>query len=172
MLIIGDVLAFFAGVTLLAISSWAIAMCMVLMFPRRADRARDHLAARPWQSLIFGLLLALVPGVLSLNLMANPMPGLKLAGLMSLMTLLGLAAVGFGGMASLVSSRVRAMAPELSPLAATGRASAIIVIASLFPFLGWFIFAPLALVFSLGAGFRAVLDRDSVWATPPRTPEK
>lgn len=172
MLIIGDVLAFFAGITLLAISSWAIAMSMALMFPRRAERARDHLAEKPWQSLIFGLLLAIIPGTISLGLMANTVPAVKFVGFASFMALLGFAAVGFGGLATLVSSRVRAMAPELSPLAAMGRASAIIVVAGLFPFLGWFVFAPLALAFSLGAGFRAVLDRDAVWVVPPPTPEK
>ncbi|MCW5946164.1 MAG: hypothetical protein KIT74_03960 [Fimbriimonadales bacterium] len=172
MLIIGDVLAFLAGLTILAISSWAIAMCMALMFSRRADKARDHLATKPWQSLVVGLLLALIPGTISLGLMASPVPGVKLAGFLAFLTLLGFAAVGFGGMATLVSLRVRAMAPDLSALGATGRASAVIVIACLFPLLGWFVFAPLALAFSLGAGFRAVLDRDPVLAAPPPVPEK
>lgn len=172
MLIIGDVLAFLAGVTLLALSSWAIALCMTLIFPRRADRAQDHLATKPWQALIIGLLLALIPGTISLGLMGSPVPGMKLAGLLAFLTLLGFAAVGFGGMAILVSFRVRAMAPDLSALGATGRASAVIVIACLFPLLGWFVFAPLALAFSLGAGFRAVLDRDPVLSAPPPVPEK
>ncbi len=172
MLIIGDVLAFLAGITLLAASSWALTMCTSLMFPGRTERARDLLFAKPWQTLLVGILLLALPGTVSVSLLAQPLPGLKLLGWIGLMLLLAMAAVGSGGLATLVSARIRALAPELTLLAATGRASAIIVTAALFPVLGWFVFTPLTLLFSLGAGFRAIVERDRIRASLAGTLEK
>jgi hypothetical protein len=170
MLIIGDVLAIIASVLLIGASTWALVMGLALAFSRKAEASRTVMVAHPWRSLLFGALLALVPGWLSLALIALPNPGLKLAGWMALMTILAVAALGAGGLALHVSSRVRQLAPTLNPFAAFGRSVALIVTAGMVPFLGWFVIAPLTLFASLGAGFQALFEREPL-TVPPPTPE-
>jgi uncharacterized protein (DUF2062 family) len=51
------------------------------------------------------------------------------------------------------------MDPSLSAYKAVGRGAAIVVVASLLPFVGWWVFMPIVLAVSLGSGIAALMAR-------------
>ena len=53
--------------------------------------------------------------------------------------------------------RIQSMASDLSDYAVFVRGAGFLVVASVFPILGWFFFGPLALAASVGSGAKAVL---------------
>ena len=88
-----------------------------------------------------------------------PAPALKFLGLLALMMLLSIAVVGLSGISMLVSSRIQAMDPKISPYGAFGRACALLVVATFFPLLGWFLVAPVLIIVALGVGTSALFAR-------------
>jgi len=161
MVTIGDVFSVVAALLTVCFSAWAVMLATTLLFTNRTQNAQRAIVARPWRAFFGGLALMLIVGTTALALAANPIPGIKLIGVMFLLALLSVAAIGAGGLSSLVGERMQPMDPSLSAYKAVGRGAAIVVGATLLPFVGWWVFTPIVLAISLGAGVSALMARTS-----------
>jgi hypothetical protein len=155
----GDVFAVVATLTGVCVSAWALILGVAQLFTQRALLAREQLTGAPWRSFLLGFVAFLVLGLFSLVLLKQPLPLGKLIGWTVLLGTLSVAATGAAGMVALASQRLRAMAPEMTPYAAFSKSAAVIVVAGLVPFLGWFLIVPVVIVFSLGSGMQALFAR-------------
>ena len=159
---IGDVLGVTFALAGVCLTAWALILCMNLLFPGRVRRTHDIVLRQPWKCIGIGLLLTATLGFVFFALSVNPMPLVKLSGTIGLMSLLGLAAQGAAGVAFIVAARIRTMDASLSEFKAFGSGASIIVLACLVPGLGWFLFAPLTLFASLGAGTLSLFQKEEV----------
>lgn len=159
MVTIGDVFSVVAAIFAICISAWALLLTMTLLFTQRSEAACRAIENRPWKAFLIGLAILAFFGTLSLGLLSNPAPGVKLAGMMLMLGLLSIASVGAGGLSLLAGRRMQPMDPSLSAYKAVGRGAAIVVVASLLPFVGWWVFTPIVLAVSLGSGVAALLAR-------------
>lgn len=164
MVTIGDVFSVVAALLAVCFSAWALMLATTLLFTNRTQIAQRAIVARPWRAFFGGLALMLIVGTFALALVANPLPLAKLFGIVILLALLSVAAIGAGGLSSLVGERMQPMDPSLSAYKAVGRGAAIVVGATLLPFVGWWVFTPIVLAISLGAGVSAIMARTSVSA--------
>ncbi len=156
---IGDVLAVIALITGLGISSWAVMVCVALLCQKKASAAKDIIKASPWTSLVYGLVILVVVGTMSIVLLAQPFPLIKIFGWSLLTVLLAGAGIGASGFALLAGSRIRMMDDTMTDYQALSRGSAVVLISALTPVLGTFLIGPAGFAISLGAGVRAMLAR-------------
>jgi hypothetical protein len=159
---IGDILAIVAAVVGICVSAWALMVTCGLMFPAKAETARQVLLSKPKACIGLGVGLALVPGFLGVVMLGSPHPGLKLLGMLGILTVLGCGALGGAGVSFVAGDRIQSMAPELSDYAVFVRGAGFLVVGSIFPIVGWFAFGPIALFAAVGSGARAVLRGTSV----------
>ena|SRR5687768_6524240 len=159
MVTIGDVFSVVAAIFAICISAWALLLTMTLLFTQRSEAACRHIETRPWKAFFVGFAILAFFGTLSLVLMGAANPGVKLSGVLLMLGLLSIASVGAGGLSLLAGRRMQPMDPSLSAYKAVGRGAAIVVIASLLPFVGWWVFTPIVLAVSLGSGIAALLAR-------------
>lgn len=161
MVTIGDVFSVVALLLAVCFSAWALMLATTLLFSQKTQFAQRAIVTRPWRAFFGGFALLLVVGTIAFALAANPNPGVKLFGITILLMLLSVAAIGAGGLSSLVGERMQPMDPSLSAYKAVGRGAAIVVVATLLPFVGWWVFTPIVLSVSLGAGVAALIARQS-----------
>src|SRR5262245_54512244 len=102
----GDIQSIVAIVVGLALSLWALLLSMSLLFGRRAAYAHAYFEKAPWRTLIIGAMVGLPVGWGSVALLALPSPQTKILGWTIMSILLTFAAVGAGGLARLVGSRI------------------------------------------------------------------
>lgn len=159
MVTIGDSFAVVALLGGICLSAWALIMAVALVFPSKAAQGRDRLVGKPWASFFIGMLMWASIGVVSMGLLASPLPLAKLVGWVGILALASIAAVGSAGLATLASERLSAMAPDATPYASLSKSTATIVIASLVPVLGWFLIVPFLVFASTGAGVAALRHR-------------
>jgi hypothetical protein len=153
---IGDVLAVVAALVGICVSAWALMVTCGLLFPAKAESARSVLLAKPKTTIGLGLALTLLPGVLGIVMLGLPLPGVKLLGMAILLAILGCGALGGAGVSFVAGDRIQRMAPDLSDYAVFVRGAGFLVVASVFPIVGWFFFGPLALFAAVGSGARAI----------------
>jgi hypothetical protein len=159
MVTIGDVFSVIAGILAICASAWALMLVMTLLFTHRSEAACRDIETRPWKAFFIGLAILVFLGTLSLALLGNPIPAIKLAGMVLMLALLSIASVGAGGLSLLIGRRMQPLDPSLSAYKAVGRGAAIVVVASLLPFVGWWVFMPIVLAVSLGSGVTALMAR-------------
>jgi hypothetical protein len=135
-----------------------------LLLPLPVERTRLALESSLGRSLLLGLVNFLFAGVLVALLMWPTKIGgavagifIFLAGLVALAVIV-LVLLGLVAATSLLGSR---MGEAKSPLAVQLRGGALLVLACLTPYLGWFIFTPLVVWTALGAGIQSMLRRKS-----------
>jgi hypothetical protein len=168
MVTIGDSFAVVAILGGICLSAWAMILSVALIFPGKANHARSRLVNKPWASFFTGFGIWATVGFVSVALIGNPFPLAKLMGWMVFMTLAAIAAVGSAGLANLASERLRTLAPDMTPYAATAKSAAVIVVAGLVPVLGWFLIIPFLTFAATGAGIQALMLREPVTAESPR----
>ncbi len=150
--IIGLVLLFTAS------TGGTIALLTLLPFllPGKTERSRQVIGATPGRAFIIGLVNFLFFGVIAAILAQ----GGEVAGLLAIFILLvlaALAAVGLGGLVILLRGRIY---PETSAgLRHMVWTAALLTLGTLLPFVGWFIFAPILLLISLGAAIMVLVQR-------------
>lgn len=159
MVVLGDVFAIVAILFGVCLSAWALVLGMALLFPSRASRAETVSENAPWKTFLVGLLVTLVGVTLSSGFLKSPEPGGKLIGFILLMAILSVAMLGLTGPAALIGQRMRPMEPDISKFRALARGAGLLVVAGLLPWVGWFVFAPLLLMFCTGAGLMALFQR-------------
>jgi hypothetical protein len=159
MVTIGDVFSVVSLIFAICISAWATLLGTALLFRQRTDLAQRAIENRPWRAFFGGLFVLLIVGTIAIGLISNPVPVIKLSGTILALGLLSIAAIGAGGLCQLIAGRMQPLDPTLSPYRAIGRSAAILVIAGLLPLVGWWVFMPVVLAVSLGAGFSALMAR-------------
>lgn len=157
MVTIGDVLGIVAFLTGLGGTGWAMTVAMGLLFPEQTARASESTKGAFVRGLV--PLLALFLGIVLLSI---PNGGTKLVGWLVLLGVMALAALGLAGLSHVAGRRLRDLQPEMGEYPAFLRGAGFLVSACLFPLLGWFLFAPVAFIVALGAGWSGVSRRQAV----------
>lgn len=156
---IGDSFAIVAILIGVGLTTWALYLATALTFRSRAEMAQDRIATRPGKSFLLGLLVTGTLGLITVVMAANPIPPIKLLGTIGLFSLIAISALGGAGLCLHLSDRIRSMEEGLSVYAGLTRAAMLIVVASFFPFVGWFFIAPILFITSLGVGTSVLLSR-------------
>lgn len=155
---IGDILAVIAAIVSIGASWAATILAGALLFPARAERAKERLSASPGRIFLRGLLVtagaAIVAGVVNST---HSGPTQLLAGAI-ISALLLASALGSAGIVRLVAERIGGEAGQSNSFVALTRAAGLYVAAGFLPVVGWFVIAPLALVFSVGAADAALFS--------------
>ncbi|MCW3098621.1 MAG: hypothetical protein JWL77_4239 [Chthonomonadaceae bacterium] len=157
------------AVVVVLIATWAgTMMAVALLLPKQAKRASEALNGMPWMCGATGLGLAILT-IIGFVLLGVPAPPVKFVGFLLLMGLSALLCIGGAGVALLMGDRISEMSGARTSFAALVRGSVVYSLAVGFPFIGWFLFAPLSIIFALGAGVVALWP-SRVTAVPPMTP--
>lgn len=154
---------------LLLITTWTgLLITIAFLIPEQTNRAETSLRNSTRRCFLTGLPIAVLMVVGVLLLSAGP-GALKFLGVL----LLGFAGliltIGAAGMAQIIGMRsdLESEKPSFPILL---RGSLALSLAIGFPLIGWVIFAPIALIFAMGAGVAAIIPvRRSVY-TPPNSP--
>ncbi|MEW5939577.1 MAG: hypothetical protein AB1750_07950 [Chloroflexota bacterium] len=134
-----------------------------LMFPRPVERTRAALEASLWKSFLLGLVNFLFAAAITALLakLGQRAGGVPAAILIFLALLLALALtvfsmLGLTGLTTLIGERIgEGSAPFRNHL----RGSLLFILAGLTPYVGWFAFAPLAIITGFGAALQASVFR-------------
>lgn len=139
----------------LMISLTGLLTSVAILLPAHAQRAEEALDQSPKRCLLVGLLALLVFafGIVLLNI---PNPLLKLIGFALVTTISGIVTIGGAGMAQLMGTRISEMSGARTTFGALVRGSIAYSVAVFFPYIGWFVLAPLTVVCGLGAGVIAM----------------
>lgn len=154
---IGDVFSVVAAILGIYLSGWAAVVAMALIFPSATERARLA-TERPVRIMARGLVILFTLGLAGAVMLASRIPALKLVGWIVVLALLCISAVGTSGIAREAGRRIQEMDPGMAEYPAFARGAAYVVGATILPILGWFALAPLLLLASLGAGWKAVIS--------------
>lgn len=161
----GDAWAYTMIVLVTCLSLWAGITGVGLLSPPRCAAAEQRLSARPGWCIATGATIGVLGIALGLTMMnANPAP-LKIMGIALILFLVLVAFPGAAGLARIAARRLRGDETADLTFASTGRASAMLILASLAPFIGWFLVFPLQFFASLGAGL-GVLRRTATEPAP------
>ena len=137
----------------------ALLASVAILFPRPVEKTRDILAASFGRSFLLGLVNFLFFGAITALLVrfARDAHGLITAILALVALLLALALTVFSllGLSALTSLAGERIGEGTSLFRRHLRGSLLLVLAGLTPYIGWFAFAPLVLLTSLGAGIQA-----------------
>ena len=126
-----------------------------LLFPAAVERARSRVEQTPWQCFWLGGVVTamLVIPIAILLAIGGPAQGIAWIGIAASLTV---ASLGAAGIAALMARRLQSES-RLSSAAAFVRAAIALELAAAFPFIGWVVVMPLAIVVSLGATVFALL---------------
>lgn len=147
-------------VLLTFVATWAgLLIAVALLLPTLSLRAEQQLQALRIRTPLLGALL-IVPIGFGVTLLKVHQGGSGLVGFLLLDAMGALLAIGAAGIAQTIGRRGEPETLQLN-FRMLFRGSLTLSLAMGFPFIGWFLFAPLAILFALGAGLQAVI--------PPKT---
>lgn len=153
-----DVYAVFGTLLALGIVFPGLLLAHRLLFPSFVKRAQKRVLTNRGASFGIGLLGVATAGLPVIVLLALPFGPVKFVGGMLLMLTLAFASLGAAGVAGAMASSYREASGEgMSEIAAFVRGALALELAAAFPFLGWFLIIPGAIVISLGAALGALL---------------
>ncbi len=142
---------------LVALTLVALFVAMGALFPRQIADVQSKSSDMPGRSFLLGLVNVVFLSVIAAALSgAGDFPQL-IALLLFAILVIGLA-FGLAGMAPLIGER---LLPESSGVRQTGWGAAIMVVASLTPFIGWFLLFPYLSFRGLGALLLGLFARSS-----------
>ena len=154
---IGDSFSIIATLGGVAVTAWSFKVACALLFPDRVEAARLAVSTKTSSAIGLGFL-ALLFGVFSFIVLSLPFPPTKLLGTLMLASYLALVAIGASGISMHAAHRLRELKGGTANLFDSYvKASLYMVLAAMLPLLGWFMFAPLIILFSGGAGLMALL---------------
>jgi len=168
--IYGNVVAIVATVVGSALAAWATMILAALIFPNKSAMSARRIESEPWKLFFAGLGTTIVLSVPVLILLNLPWPAAKTLGFVALCCVLALSAVGSGGLAKLVSERLRHAGGADRPYQALSKSAMLIVMVSILPVFGWFFLAPITFCLSLGAGVLSLLGKSVVNVPAPEAP--
>ncbi|MCK5922556.1 MAG: hypothetical protein KAG66_16565 [Methylococcales bacterium] len=153
-----DVYAY-AFFTIGILISWpALLIALNLLLPSKMAQVEDRLVAAPWRAFMSGVPVTAVTILLTLAALDAGSGITQGFGYMLGGLLLALWMFGGAGMARLMGKRMGRMS-ERSELSRVSRGTAVFVLASLCPVVGWFIFLPLAGITAVGAALPSLRRR-------------
>ena len=162
MLIFGDVVATLAIIMGTAVAMWGAMILSALLFPHKSAVSARRIESEPWKMGFAGLVASFILAVPILILLNLPNPAAKTLGFIALCFVLGISIIGSGGLAKLVSERVRESGGADRPYQGLARGGMLVVASCFFPVFGWFFLAPLAFLVTLGAGVMSIVGRSTV----------
>jgi hypothetical protein len=155
------------GLVLLVLASGSTLIAMLasvaLLFPSQVERTREVIAASFWRSFLLGLVNFLFFGAIAALLVklgqgaGGPVAAvLTLLAFLLLFTLTVFLALGLTASTSLLGERI---GEGTSPFRRHLRGGLLLILAGLTPYVGWFVFAPLALLTGFGAALQTVFSK-------------
>lgn len=162
MVTIGDSFSIVAILVGLGLTSWSMIAIIAFLFPSKVKFAATRVETAPVKALLGGVGMFIVGGI-GIGLLSAPSPLGKLVGWILMLGVLMIGVYGAAGLSSLASQRLQTLAgPSLNDYAAFLRGAGFLVTACMFPVLGWFLFTPIVLLISMGAGWSAIRAKASV----------
>lgn len=155
MLVLGDVFAVVASLAGVFLTAYATILGLSLAFPNQVAAVRSHLDGGFLKPFLLGVVLGAPALLAAIILSGSPAPFLKGIGILAFMLILGVALIGMGGLANLLSERIAVFDVQMSRFSSLSRATFLLVGATLFPLVGWLLVAPVCLVIGFGCGIRA-----------------
>ena len=157
------------NIIIVLVLTWTgLMMAISFLLPEKTDRAESLITNSGKSCFLKGVGMAMLL-VISFVLASLPLPIFKFAGLILIGAIGGIMALGSAGLAQSIGKRSDS-SDNASSFVKTLRGSLVFSLAVGFPYLGWFVFAPIALMFALGAGATAMLPEKSSLRNPPITP--
>lgn len=154
-----DVYAIFGTLLALGIAFPGMLTAWWLLFPASIQKASQRVSTTPGKSLGLGILAALAVAVPAAVLLALPVGGAKLLGIVLIAAGLAFASLGAAGVAASMGRTWKGHAgDQASPTGSFVRAAIALELAAAFPLLGWFIVIPTTILVSLGAAVFAALN--------------
>jgi hypothetical protein len=136
-----------------------------VLLPVHTRKAEGALERSPKRCLVGGISLLLIFAV-GMGLLGNPFPILKLIGFLLISGLASLLTLGGAGMAQLMGRRISEMSGAKTTFGALVRGSIAYSVGVFFPYIGWFVLAPLSILCALGAGVVALWPSPNPNAVP------
>ncbi|MDA0813981.1 MAG: hypothetical protein O3C21_16525, partial [Verrucomicrobia bacterium] len=133
-----------AGMLAVLTSIW---LMIASLFPRFIRQAQSH-CAKPGKSLLIGLAVGLVPFIIGF-LLSQPVPGRVLGWPIMFVVLSGTLA-GTAALATRIGNGMPSQCDRTDPWRRSLRGGIVLSLSFLLPFIGWFIWMPLALVSGAG----------------------
>ena len=127
---------------------------------KKAERALERTTTK----CLFGGIGLLFVFFIGIAMLPSPFPLAKLMGFLIITGIASLLALGGAGMAQLMGNRISEMSGAKTTFGALLRGSIAYSVGVFFPFIGWFVLAPLSILCALGAGVSAI------WPTPSSNP--
>ncbi len=145
------------------VSLLAFFAALMLMLPAPIEKIRKTLEANGGRAMLLGLVNFIFFGVLALLCvwLAEKVGGV-VAGIFILvggLVVLGLAALALLGLVALAQLLGTRMGSETTPFLTILRGGGLLLLAGLAPYIGWFLFTPLALWAGLGAAIQSLVPR-------------
>ena len=143
-------------VVLLVMAPLLALLILAWLFPNSTRQAADTMGRSPIRSFGIGLLLVLalvifgLPSLFSTNIMAQTLCVVLWLGVVAPLF------VGIGGLTMKVGQRLSGQQGGHASFPTLAKSSLLLTVALLFPVLGWFLFAPIAMTVALGAGVSAL----------------
>lgn len=163
---LADVLAALAGLAIAGAGFASVSLILSLLTPNLVERAALRIAGRPGRSLATGSLFVLALLIVAGSFLKVPLRLAHMAGIGAILSGLSLAVLGGVGMATALARRLQGPAAGFPGIREMLRGVFVLESAALLPIVGWFVVLPLGVLISLGAGFHAVLRRESPAAQP------
>ena len=164
-----DALGLLLVVSVSGVGLTALLATLWLLLPGPVARSQQVLETAPWRAfwlglatLVLSLALAALLGTLSQAVIPPVAAALIVLVLLILGGLIILAALGLAGLVALLRARMGAAAS----LVGMAQASGVLCLAALTPIVGWWVFAPLAVITALGAGALTMV-RARHWSPAP-----
>ena len=135
----------------------ALLMLHVFLIPYRVEQARQAIEHAPGRAFLIGLVNMLFFGVLA-AIFAN---GGDVGGLIALIILLALGSFSLIGLSGIILTLRERIYPDSTGngLKEGMKTAVFIIIASLTPFIGWFVLAPILLIIGLGGAITTIIRR-------------
>jgi hypothetical protein len=162
---LGDVWAITAAIVGIAACAWALLLCMSLFFVRRTEAAKERIEEAPYKLIALGLIAVVLIGGAGIVLLSVAFPVAKLIGWMLLLWLMAVSFTGSAGLVRIAGERISQLDSRLSPYGAMSRGAMFLVLPSILPILGWFLFAPVIFCLGVGAGLRVMRQKEAAIST-------
>lgn len=165
-----EILAVILLVPLGAVTIVALLAAVNALFPEAIETARKNLDNTPGRSLLLGLVNFIFFGLLGLVFfwLAEQVGGSFIRGIFVLFAgiiLVGVAIVALLGLSTAAKLLGERIGNAKTPFASDLRGGALLLLASLAPYVGWFLFLPLILWAGFGAAISALVRRKKATST-------
>lgn len=138
------------------IASWSgLLVAVATALPAHTDRAESALLRSAKRCFLGGVGVLLI-SVLGITLLSVPNPLMKLLGQLLLLGGSAALAIGSAGLAQLMGMRIAEMSGARTRFGALVRGSVAFSLGAFFPYIGWFVLAPIAALCAAGAGIAAL----------------